>query len=104
MSNPAVDDQVRIALRDNQKAEKFALNHYDCRTRQLAEAPIILGEGLEDRNTAIWHAARAICEEDLGRDDRRLLVIVEVHLKRGLERLALVDHATAMAEALCLPS
>jgi hypothetical protein len=86
------------------QAEKFLLNHYDCRTRQLAEAPIIFGEGLEDRNTAIWRAARAICEEDLGRDDRRLLVIVEAHLMRGLERLALVDHARAMAEVLCLPT
>ena len=86
------------------QTKKFVLNHYDRRTGQLAEAPVIFGEGPEDRNTARWRAGRAICEEDLGRDDRRLLVIVEVHLKRGLERLALVDHATAMAEALCLPS
>jgi hypothetical protein len=86
------------------QTKKFVLNHYDRRTGQLAEAPVIFGEGPEDRNTARWRAGRAICEEDLGRDDPRLPVIVGTHLVRGLERLALPDHIKAMTEVLCLPS
>jgi hypothetical protein len=86
------------------QTKKFILNHYDRRTWQLAEAPTIFGEGPEDRNSAMWRAGRAICEEDLGRDDRRLLVIVGTHLMQGLESLALADHITRMAEVLCLPS
>jgi hypothetical protein len=85
-------------------AHKFVLNHYDRRTWQLSEVPSIFGERPDDRNTVLWCASRAICEEDLGRDDRRLLVIVRTHLMRGLESLALTDHVTAMAEVLCLPS
>jgi hypothetical protein len=51
----------------------------------------------------MWRAGRAICTEDLGRDDRRLLVIVGDHLMRGLEHLALTDKIAAMAEVLRLP-
>jgi hypothetical protein len=86
------------------QADKLVLDHYERRTAQLAEAPVTFGEGVEDRNTAVWRASRAICEEDLGRDDSRLLAIVATQLMRGLERLSLADHITAMAEALCLPS
>jgi hypothetical protein len=86
------------------QTQKLALNHYDRRTEQLAEAPVVLGEALEDGNAAAWRAARAICEEDLGRDDRRLIVIVRTHLMRGLERLSVAGHIAGMAEALCLPS
>ncbi len=86
------------------QTEKFILNHCDRRTGQLAEALTIFGEGPEDRNSAMWRAGQAICEEDLGRDDRRLLVIVGTHLMQGLESLALADHITRMREALCVPS
>ena len=86
------------------ETEKSVFNHYDRRAPQLAEAPTIFGEGLEDKNTAMWRACRAICDEDLGRDDRRLLFIMETHLMQGLESLALADRITAMAEALGLPS
>jgi hypothetical protein len=86
------------------QTEKFILNHYDRRTLVLAEAPTIFGEALEDKNTAMWRAGRAICEEDLSRDDRRLLGIIRTHLMRGLESLAFAHHVTAMAEMLCLPS
>ena len=85
------------------QTEKFILNHYDLRTSQLSEAPSILAESPEDGNTALSRAAHAICEEDLARDDRRLVVIVAAHLMRGLESLALADRMTAMAEVLCLP-
>jgi hypothetical protein len=85
------------------QTEKYILDHYDRRTWQLAEAPTIFGEAPEDENTAIWRAGRAICEDDLGRDDRRLGIVVETHLMRGLEGLALADQITAMAEVLCLP-
>ena len=86
------------------QTEKFVLNHYDRRTGQLAEAPTIFGEGPEDRNSAMWHASRAICEEDLGRDDHRLPVIIGTHLMQGLESLALENRVAALAEVLCLPS
>ena len=86
------------------QTENFVLNHYECRASQLAEAPSIFGEGPGDRNTVMWHAGRAICGEDLGRDDHRLLAIVGDHLMRELESLALSDHITAMAEELCLPT
>jgi hypothetical protein len=79
---------------------KFVLDHFDRLTWQLAEAPAIFGEGREDGNSAMWRASRAICAEDLGRDDRRLLVIVENNLMRGLEDLALADKIAAMAEVL----
>jgi hypothetical protein len=75
------------------QTEKFVLGQLDRLTGQLAEAPAIFGEG----------AGRAICAEDLGRDDRRLLVIVGDHLMRGLEHLALTDKIAAMAEVLRLP-
>jgi hypothetical protein len=86
------------------QTEKFILNHFDRRTSQLAEAPTIFGEGPEDRNSALWRAGRAICEEDLGRDDHRLFLIVGTHLIQGLESLAFADHIVALAEVLCLPS
>jgi hypothetical protein len=86
------------------QTEKFVLDHFDRLTGQLAEAPAIFGEGPEDRNSAMWRAGRLICEEDLGRDDRRLLVVVGTHLMRGLESVALADHIGRVAEALCLPS
>jgi hypothetical protein len=86
------------------QTEKFVSIHYDRRTGQLAEAPTIFGEGPEGRNSATWRAGRAICEEDLGRDDHRLLVIVETHLMQGLEGLALADHVAAMAQVLGPPS
>lgn len=85
------------------QTEKFVLDQFDRLTGQLAEAPAIFGEGPEDRNSAMWRAGRAICAEDLGRDDRRLLVIVGDHLMRGLEHLALTDKIAAMAEVLRLP-
>ncbi|HZH83643.1 MAG TPA: hypothetical protein VFD87_10880, partial [Phototrophicaceae bacterium] len=80
---------------------KFVLNHFDARTSQLAEAPTIFSTVSEDETTAIWRASRAICEEDLGRDDRRLVVIVETHLREGLEALSLADNMAAIIEALC---
>jgi hypothetical protein len=86
------------------QTEKFVLDQYDHRIWQLAEAPAIFGEAPEDRNSVICRAGRAICEEDLGRDDSRLHVIVGTHLMRGLETLILADHVAAMAKALCLPS
>jgi hypothetical protein len=85
------------------QTESFILNHYDRRVSQLAKAPIIIGEDPEDKNTVMWRAGRLICEEDLGRDDRRLLAIVETGLTQGLEALAFADHITAIAEALCVP-
>ena len=85
------------------QTEKFVSDQFDRLTGQLAEAPAIFGEGPEDRNSAMWRAGRAICAEDLGRDDRRLLVIVGDHLMRGLEHLALTDKIAAMAEVLRLP-
>jgi hypothetical protein len=81
-----------------------ALNHYDHRIEQLAGAPVIFGEAVEDENTAAWRAARAICEEDLGREDRRLVGLLRTHLMRGLERLSLADHITGMTQVLRLPS
>jgi hypothetical protein len=51
----------------------------------------------------MWRAGQVICAEDLGRDDRRLLVIIGDHLTRGLEDLALADKIAAMAEVLHLP-
>ena len=72
-------------------------------TWQLAEAPAIFGEGPDDRNSAMWRACRAICVEDLGRDDRRLLIMVGNHLMRGLEDLTLADKIAAMAGVLRLP-
>jgi hypothetical protein len=84
--------------------QEFVLNHYDRRTGQLAEAPVIFGEGFEDKNSAAWCAARAICDEDLGREDRRLLMIVETQLRQGLEKLSLAEHVTAMAELVWLAS
>ena len=86
------------------QTEKFVLNHFDRLTEQLAEAPSIFGEGPEDRNSAMGRVGRTICEEDLGRDDRRLLVLVGTHLMRGLESLALADQITALVGVLCLPS
>jgi len=86
------------------QTEKFVLNHFDRLTGQLAEAPTIFGEGPEDGNSAIGRAGRTICEEDLGRDDRRLPAVVGTHLMRGLESLALADQITAMVGVLCLPS
>ena len=78
--------------------------HYDRRTGHLAKAPVVLGDGLEDKNSAAWCAARAICDEDLGRDDRRLVMIVETQLRQGLETLSLAEHVTAMAELVWPPS
>ena len=86
------------------QTEKFVLHHFDRLTGQLAEASAIFGEDPEHRNSAMWRAARAICEEDLGRNDRRLLVIAGDHFMRGLQGLALEDQITRMAEVLCLPS
>jgi hypothetical protein len=85
------------------QAEKFVLDHFDRLTWQLAEAPAIFGEGPDDRNSAMWRACRAICVEDLGRDDRRLLIMVGNHLMRGLEDLTLADKIAAMAGVLRLP-
>jgi hypothetical protein len=85
------------------QTEKFVLDHFDRLTGQLADAPAIFGEDPEDRNSAMWRAGRAICEEDLGRDDRRLLVMVGNHLMQGLEDLALADKIAAMASVLRLP-
>jgi hypothetical protein len=87
-----------------EQTEKFVLDHIDRLTSQLAEAPNIFGEGPEDRNSAIWRAGRAFCQEDLGRDDRRLQAIVGTHLMQGLESLALPDQIAALAELLSLPS
>ncbi len=84
--------------------EKLVLTHYDGRASELAKAPTVFGENCEDRNTAVRRASRAICEEDLGRDDPRLLVIVDTHLVQALENLALTDQITAMAEVLFLSS
>ena len=85
------------------QTEKFVLDQFDRLTGQLAEAPAIFGEGPEDRNSAMSRAGQAICAEDLGRDDRRLLVIIGDHLMRGLEDSALADKIAAMAEVLRLP-
>jgi hypothetical protein len=85
------------------QTEKFVLDHFDRLTGQLADAPAIFGEGPEDGNSAMWRAGRAICAEDLGRDDGRLLVIVGNHLMRGLEDLALADKIAVMASVLRLP-
>jgi hypothetical protein len=85
------------------ETEKFVFNHYDRRAPQLATAPTIFGEGSEDRNTVIWRAVRAICEEDLSRDDLRLVVIVQTNLMQELESLAIADRVAAMAEVLSLP-
>jgi hypothetical protein len=84
--------------------QELVLKHYDRRTGQLAEAPIVLGEGLEDKNSAAWCAAQAICDEDLARDDRRLVMIVETQLRQCLETLSFAEHVTAMAELVWLPS
>jgi hypothetical protein len=84
--------------------EKFVLNHFDRLTSELAEAPNIFGEGPEDRNSTIWRAGRTICQEDLGRDDRRLQAIVGTHLTQGLESLALPAQIAALAELLSLPN
>jgi hypothetical protein len=73
------------------QTEKFVLDQFDRLT------------GPEDRNSATWRAGQVICAEDLGRDDRRLLVIIGDHLTRGLEDLALADKIAAMAEVLHLP-
>lgn len=73
------------------QTEKFVLDQFDRLT------------GPEDRNSAMWRAGQVICAEDLGRDDRRLLVIIGDHLTRGLEDLALADKIAAMAEVLHLP-
>ncbi len=86
------------------QTEKLVLSHYDRRASELAEAPTIFGESCEDGNTAVRRANRAICKEDLGRDDPRLLVIVSTHLVQALESLALADQIAAMAAVLCLPS
>ncbi len=75
--------------------EKLVLTHYDDRASELAEASTIFGEDREDRNTAVRRASRAICEEDLGRDDPRLLAIVDTHLVQALENLTLVDQIAA---------
>lgn len=85
------------------QTEKLVLDHFDRLTWQLADAPTIFGEGPEDSNSAMWRASRAICAEDLGRDDRRLQVIVGNHLMRALEDLALADKIAAMAGVLQLP-
>ena len=79
------------------------MDQFDRLTGQLAEAPAIFGEGPEDRNSAMSRAGQAICAEDLGRDDRRLLVIIGDHLMRGLEDSTLADKIAAMAEVLRLP-
>jgi hypothetical protein len=83
--------------------QTFVLNHFDDRLSLLAEAPTILGEAPDDKDTAIGRASRAICEDDLGRDDGRLLLIVQTHLTKGLERLALTDKIAGMVEELCWP-
>jgi hypothetical protein len=85
------------------QTEKFVLDHFDRLTGQLAEAPAIFGEGPDDGNSAMWRACRAICVEDLGRDDRRLLIMVGNHLMRGPEDLTLADKIAAMAGVLRLP-
>lgn len=86
------------------QTEKFVLNHFGRRISLLAEAPTILGEVPENKDTAIWRASRAICEEDLGRDDDRLLLVVQSHLVKGLQGLALPDRIAAMVEDLCQTS
>jgi hypothetical protein len=86
------------------ETEVFVFNHYNRRVSQFAEAPTILGEGPEDRKAALWRAGRAICDEDLGRDDLRLLAIVKTSLIQRLEALALADYAAVMADALYLGS
>ena len=83
--------------------QTFVLNHFGARLSLLAEAPSISDEGPDDKDTAIHRASRAICEDDLGRDDGRLLLIVQTHLTKGLERLALTDKITGMVEELCWP-
>jgi hypothetical protein len=85
------------------QTDNFVLNHFGRRLSLLAEAPTILGEGPEDKNAAIWRASQAICEEDLGRDDRRLPLLVQAHLMKGLEGLAFADNIAAMVEELCPP-
>jgi hypothetical protein len=49
----------------------------------------------------LWRAGQAICQDDLGRDDYRLLVIVRTALMLALAGLGLESHVSAMAEALC---
>ena len=85
------------------ETEAFVFNHYNRRVSQLAEAPTILGGGPEDRNTALSRAGRAICDEDLGRDDLRLCGIVATNLTQQLEALAFAEHVAVMAQALYLP-
>jgi hypothetical protein len=85
------------------QTDNFVLNHFGRRLSLLAEATTILGETPEDKDAAIWRASRAICEEDLGRDDRRLPLIVQAHLMKGLEALALADNIAAMVEEVCPP-
>jgi len=85
------------------ETNRFISNHYDRRVLRLGEAPTIFGEGPEDKKSATWRASRAICEEDLGRDDHRLLVIVATCLRQGFESLALADRIAAMAVLLRLP-
>jgi hypothetical protein len=86
------------------QTEKFVLNHYDSRMCELAALPTIFGESPEDSNSVMHRAARAICREDLGRDDSRLDVIVGTCLMQGLKTLALEERVAAMAETLCPPS
>jgi hypothetical protein len=101
------ENVVRVYARSfpgsSAETEKFVLNHYDRRAPQLAAAPTIFGEGSEDRHTVMWRASQAICEEDLGRDDFRLVVLVQTNLMQELESLAIADRVAAMAEVLSLP-
>jgi hypothetical protein len=46
-------------------------------------------------------AGQTICQEDLGRDDYRLLVIVRTALMLALAGLALESQILAMAAVLC---
>jgi hypothetical protein len=85
------------------ETETFVFNHYNGRVSHLADVPTIIGAGPEDRNSALGRASRAICDEDLGRDDRRLVSIVGTGLMDGLETLAFADHIAVMAQALSLP-
>jgi hypothetical protein len=87
-----------------EQTEKFVLNHFDRLTSQLAQAPAIFGESPEDENSAVWRAGWAICQEDLGRDDRRLQAILGTYLMQGLESLALPEKIAALAELLSLPN
>jgi hypothetical protein len=82
-------------------AEKLVLNHYDCRASQYSELPSIFGQSSEDTNTVLWRAGQTICQDDLDRDDYRLLVIVRTGLMLALAGLALDGHVSAMAKVLC---